>query len=107
MQEIWEFLTGLFDAIFFDGSLEVPVDPDVQIIGAIDADGDNIFGGLLLAIDSDHDGITDHTGVAYNIDANHDGVIDAIRVDLRDTSLALNDPAQVVKFVNISRKLHN
>lgn len=101
MEEIFGLLTGLFNAIFSDGSPELPVEADVQIIGAVDADGDGVLGGLLIAIDSDRDGFTDQTGVAYGVDINHDGEIDAIRVDRRDTSLALNDPAQAVQFVNV------
>lgn len=101
MEEILGFFTDLFDAIFSGDSPELPVEADVQILGSVDADGDGVFGGLLLGIDSDGDSITDHTGVAYGVDTNHDGEIDAIRVDHRDTSLALNDPAESVQYIDI------
>jgi|GEM_PF-4130957 hypothetical protein len=102
MEEVLGFFTDLFDSIFSDDSEELPVEANVQILGTVDADGDGVFGGLLLGIDSNGDKITDYTAVAYGVDANHDGEIDAVRVDYRDTSLALNEAAEDVQYINVN-----
>jgi hypothetical protein len=101
MEELFNFFAGLFESIFSENPPELSIEADTQILGFVDADGDNIANGLLIAIEENGDGITDRTAVAYALDVDGDGQIDNIRVDYRDANQALNETAENVQHISM------
>jgi hypothetical protein len=101
MEELFDFFANWLESIFSGNSPELPTEESVQVLGFVDADGDNIANGVLMAIEENGDGITDRTAVAYGLDTDRDGQIDNIRVDFRDADRALNEAAENVQHISM------